>query len=98
MYPFILLIGLSNLAISEIKFDQMEKEVEILKQELQQARQAGSLANLIYFMTYCYVTMFCYSVFYLVMLFCLHSSMYRESDQPVTAATTTATAAARLGR
>jgi len=35
------LLVLSNLAISESKFDQLEKEVEILKQELLQARQAG---------------------------------------------------------
>jgi len=36
-----MLLVLSNLAISESKFDQLEKEVEILKQELLQARQAG---------------------------------------------------------
>ena len=33
----------SNLAISESKYDQLEKEVEILKQELLQARQAGNV-------------------------------------------------------
>ena len=35
----------SHLAISESKNDQLEKEVEILKQELLQARQAGNCSN-----------------------------------------------------
>ena len=35
-------ILLRNLAISESKNDQLEKEVEVLKQELLQARQAGN--------------------------------------------------------
>ena len=35
----------SHLAISESKNDQLEKEVEILKQELLQARQAGNYSN-----------------------------------------------------
>ncbi|XP_065912103.1 serine/threonine-protein kinase MRCK alpha-like [Dysidea avara] len=35
----------TNLAISESKYDQLEKEVEILKQELLQARQAAQLTE-----------------------------------------------------
>lgn len=38
---YLVFLFISHLAISESKNDQLEKEVEILKQELLQARQAG---------------------------------------------------------
>jgi len=69
------LLVLSNLAISESKFDQLEKEVEILKQELLQARQTGRVFVVLLHL-FCHNVLVCVMLHYTVCIVLCHGVSY----------------------